>query len=157
MFKRLNEGYDAFDFDDVWDAYDVALEYLGAEELCESLAKAMGTDELEENLRYIFRNYDLNPDEDEEYDESLNRKNRRSMGEARKVREGYYDSDEEYAVNGHWLASATYADGTEVEREFPYTAENYREEQEEQYRLESWLLGYHPDCTWYSVSFVKDW
>jgi hypothetical protein len=73
------------------------------------------------------------------------------------IKEGYYDSDEEYAVSGHWLASATYADGTEVEKEFPYTAENYREEQEEQYRLESWLLDYHPDCTWYSVSFVEDW
>lgn len=55
MLKMVDEGYDAFDFDDVWDAYDVALEYLGAEELCLSLAKAMGTDALEENLRYLIQ------------------------------------------------------------------------------------------------------
>jgi hypothetical protein len=90
MFRRLNEGYDSFDFDDVWDAYDVALEYLGAEELCMSLAKAMGTDALEENLRYIFQMHDINPDEDEEYDESIKRKNRRSMREARRGRRRFY-------------------------------------------------------------------
>ena len=66
---------------DIWDAYDKALEMLGAEELCDSLAKAMGTAELEDNLRYIDRMAELgifSDDEDEEEDEDLE--------ESRKVR-----------------------------------------------------------------------
>jgi hypothetical protein len=50
----------------------------------------MGTDALEENLRYIFQMHDINPDEDEEYDESIKRKNRRSMREARRGRRRFY-------------------------------------------------------------------
>lgn len=64
---------------DVWDAYDKAMELLGAEELCMSLAKAMGTYELEENLKYIDRMAELGIyDEDEDEDEDLE--------ESRKVR-----------------------------------------------------------------------
>ena len=49
---------------------DVAIEYLGAEGLCEALAKAMGTDELESNLKYIFRVNDIPfGDDEEEIDE----------------------------------------------------------------------------------------
>lgn len=56
---------------DVWDAYDKAMEMLGAEELCMSLAKAMGTYELEENLKYIDRMAELGIyDEDEDLEES---------------------------------------------------------------------------------------
>ena len=72
MRRRLNESID------VWDAYDKALEMLGAEELCLSLAKAMGTYELEENLKYIDRMAELGIfDEDEDMEESRHRRGRR--------------------------------------------------------------------------------
>ena len=78
-YRRMNESYSDIDRNNVWDAYDIALEYLGAEELCESLAKAMGTDELADNLRYIFRTWDIpfGDDEDEDIDESYRRRQRR--------------------------------------------------------------------------------
>lgn len=72
MCRRLNESVD------VWDAYDKAMEMLGAEELCDSLAKAMGTDALEDNLRYIDRMAELGIfNEDEDVEESCRRRGRR--------------------------------------------------------------------------------
>lgn len=71
---------------DVWDAYDKAMEMLGAEELCMSLAKAMGTYELEENLKYIDRMAELgiyDEDEDEDLEES-----RKPRGRMLKERRG---------------------------------------------------------------------
>ena len=57
----------------------------------------------------------------------------------------------------YWNARATYADGTEIDQNFPYTANgNHIKESEEQYRLEAWLLEKHEDCTWYSVDYVND-
>jgi hypothetical protein len=41
-----------------WDAFEDALEMMGAEEMAVSLAKAMGTRELGKTLSFIFRNYD---------------------------------------------------------------------------------------------------
>ena len=36
-----------------------------------------------------------------------------------------------------WIARAKYADGSEIERQFPYTADgNYEKECEEQYEIE---------------------
>lgn len=67
--RSMKESYSDIDYNNVWDAYDVAMEYLGAEGLCEALAKAMGTDELESNLKYIFRVYDIPFGDDEEIDE----------------------------------------------------------------------------------------
>jgi hypothetical protein len=32
----------------------------------------------------------------------------------------------------------------------------YRLENERQQELEEWLIGYHDDCTWYSVVYVGD-
>lgn len=76
--KKLNESID------IWDAYDKAVEMLGAEELCLSLAKAMGTAELEDNLRYIDRMAELGifsddeeeDEEEEEIEESRRLRNR---------------------------------------------------------------------------------
>ena len=64
--RSMKESYSDIDHNNVWDAYDVAMEYLGAEGLCEALAKAMGTDELESNLKYIFRVNDIPFGDDEE-------------------------------------------------------------------------------------------
>ena len=74
--RQIRESYSDIDSNNVWDAYDIALEYLGAEELCESLAKAMGTDALEENLKYIFRTWDIpfGDEEDEDIDEGCHGK-----------------------------------------------------------------------------------
>ena len=56
---RVEELGDFEDYDDVWDAYDYALETVGAGNLLDSLAKAMGTDELAANLVFIFRMNDF--------------------------------------------------------------------------------------------------
>lgn len=70
MIRTMKESYSDIDYSNVWDAYDIAMEYLGAEGLCEALAKAMGTDELESNLKYIFRVNDIPfGDDEEEIDE----------------------------------------------------------------------------------------
>lgn len=75
----IKESYSDIWSDNAWDAYDIALEYLGAEGLCEALAKAMGTDALADNLKYIFRTNEIpfeeddEDEDDEEYDESLKR------------------------------------------------------------------------------------
>jgi hypothetical protein len=41
-----------------WEAFEDALEVFGAEKLAEELARAMGNQELGENLAFIFRNWD---------------------------------------------------------------------------------------------------
>lgn len=69
--KPMKESYSDIWSDNAWDAYDIALEYLGAEGLCEALAKAMGTDALASNLKYIFRVNEIPfMEDDEEFDES---------------------------------------------------------------------------------------
>lgn len=56
-----------------------------------------------------------------------------------------------------WNAVAEYADGTRIEKSFPYNeAGNYGAECERQYELESWLIGQHENCTYYSVSYIED-
>lgn len=75
--RRFNESYSDITSSNAWDAYDTAKEYMGAEELCEALARAMGTDELAENLEYIFRMYEI-PFGDDEFDESVSRRFRRN-------------------------------------------------------------------------------
>lgn len=58
----------------------------------------------------------------------------------------------------HWEARATYEDGYEIDKEFPYTANgNYLKEDEEQYKIEAWLIEEaHEGCTWYSVNYVAE-
>jgi hypothetical protein len=69
----IKESYSDIWSKNVWDAYDIALDYLGADGLCEALAKAMGTDELADNLKYIFQQWDIpfGDTSDEEFDESF--------------------------------------------------------------------------------------
>ena len=69
MIKRLNESYSDINSENVWDAYDIAAEYLGDIELGNAMAKAMGTDALADVLRYIFRVYKIPFMEDDEYEE----------------------------------------------------------------------------------------
>lgn len=85
--KSMKESYSDIDYDNLWEAYDIAAGVLGYEELCMSLAKAMGDDELMNNLKYIFRTWDIPfMDEDEEdyglddYDECLDEANVVGMG-----------------------------------------------------------------------------
>ena len=76
--RPMKESYSDIDHNNVWDAYDIAMGYLGAEEFCEALAKAMGTDELESNLEYIFRVYDIPfGDDEDEFDECYTEKKAR--------------------------------------------------------------------------------
>ena len=67
--KSVKESYSDINDDNVWDAYEIALEYLGADELAQSLAKAMGGYELAENLKYIFRQWNI--PFGEEFEESV--------------------------------------------------------------------------------------
>lgn len=87
--RSVKESYSDIWSDNAWDAYDIAMEYLGAEGLCEALAKAMGTDELANNLKYIFRVNEIpfmdDEDEDEEeFDESCGRKSKKSKKSKKK-------------------------------------------------------------------------
>ncbi len=44
----------------------------------------------------------------------------------------------------HWVGRATYEDGTEIEKDFPYTEEEiYVRECAKQYEIESWLIRLH--------------
>lgn len=57
----------------------------------------------------------------------------------------------------YWNCRARYADGFEIERNMPYTANgNYVKENEEQCEYEEYLLSAHNGCTWYSVTYVED-
>lgn len=49
---------------DTWEAFDEIAEALGPVEFLNALAKAMSRDDLQENMRYIIRSYDLAHDED---------------------------------------------------------------------------------------------
>lgn len=51
-----------------------------------------------------------------------------------------------------WEARAEYADGTMIEKYFD--SNPCAHEDEEQYRIEAWLIEQHEDCTWYSVNWV---
>ena len=56
-----------------------------------------------------------------------------------------------------WNAVAEYADGTRIEKNFPYHENgNYNAECERQYDIECWLMSQHEDCIFYSVAYVED-
>lgn len=44
----------------LWDAIDEIKDSIGAEEFLEALCRAMSDDELEKNLKFIARNYEIN-------------------------------------------------------------------------------------------------
>lgn len=70
--------------DEAWDALDAFTEVYGAEYTLESLAKAMGDDELAENLAYIFRMHDFrefygeDDSDDEDLDEDCGKRRKKS-------------------------------------------------------------------------------
>ena len=55
----------------------------------------------------------------------------------------------------HWEARATYEDGFEIDKEFPYPL-NRKSDDDQQFELEEWLLNVHEGCTWYSVNYVAE-
>ena len=56
-----------------------------------------------------------------------------------------------------WNAVAEYADGTRIEKNFPYYEDgNYQAECERQHELEAWLIEQHEGCTFYSVNYIED-
>ena len=56
-----------------------------------------------------------------------------------------------------WYAVAEYADGTRIEKYFPYHENgNYSAECERQYDIECWLISQHEDCTFYSVAYFEE-
>ena len=70
------------------------------------------------------------------------------------TRPGGYEGRKDFIM---WEACAEYADGTSVRKTFPYLENgNYHLENERQQELEEWLIGYHEDCTWYSVNYIAE-
>ena len=80
--RRLQEDYGwEVPYDNIWDLYEEMKEAFGAEELLESIAQALGTYELGQNLAYICRMNDFDShflaghedddeeDEEDEYEE----------------------------------------------------------------------------------------
>ena len=55
----------------------------------------------------------------------------------------------------HWEARATYGDGYEIDKDFPYPLNNKKDD-DQQFELEEWLLNIHEGCTWYSVNYVPE-
>lgn len=51
-----------------------------------------------------------------------------------------------------WLAVAEYADGSSVKR---YFADNGKNDSDQQYEIECWLIERRPECTYYSVVWVQ--
>ena len=60
----------------------------------------------------------------------------------------------------HWLATAEYEDGFEIEKTFPYTANGiYSREEKEIYDIENWLATFaeeHGSWTSYGVNYVAE-
>lgn len=54
-----------------------------------------------------------------------------------------------------WEAYGEYADGSVIEKRFPYTSKNYREEQEDEFAIESWLIERDVECLYYSVACIE--
>lgn len=50
-----------------------------------------------------------------------------------------------------WEARAEYADGSSVLRYFE--SEPHKNENDEQFEIESWLISRHDGCVWYSVNW----
>lgn len=53
-----------------------------------------------------------------------------------------------------WEAVAEYENGTTIRKYFAYDED--RDEQEQQYKIEAWLVERDEICTWYSVDVVFD-
>lgn len=56
-----------------------------------------------------------------------------------------------------WNAYAEYEDGTVINSNFPYNENGiYNAECERQYELEEWLITSHPNCMYYSVTYIGE-
>lgn len=84
--ESLKESYDDVNSDNAFDVLYDMVELFGCEEMLDALAKAMGTYDLADNLTYICRQYEYDPNPDS-VDESLNESNQHEYI-------GYEDIDE---------------------------------------------------------------
>ena len=84
--ESLKESYDDVNSSNAFDVLYDMVELFGCEEMLDALAKAMGTSDLADNLTYICRQYDYDPNPDY-VDESLNESNQHKYI-------GYEDVDE---------------------------------------------------------------
>ena len=70
--ESLKESYDDVNSNNAFDVLYDMVELFGCEEMLDALARAMGTDDLADNLTYICRQYEYDPNPDSDYvDESL--------------------------------------------------------------------------------------
>ena len=60
LTERLKQVNERLSSDQIWKAFEQMKDAMGAESLLDELAQALSTDQLEENLRFIDRNNDLN-------------------------------------------------------------------------------------------------
>ena len=60
LTERLKQVNERLSSDQVWKAFEQMKDAMGAESLLDELAQALSADQLEENLRFIDRNNDLN-------------------------------------------------------------------------------------------------
>lgn len=84
--ESLKESYDDVNSSNAFDVLYDMVELFGCEEMLDALAKAMGTYDLADNLTYICRQYDYDPNPDS-VEESLNESNQHKYI-------GYEDVDE---------------------------------------------------------------
>ena len=84
--ESLKESYDDVNSNNAFDVLYDMVELFGCEEMLDALAKAMGTSDLADNLTYICRQYDYDPNPDS-VEESLNESNQHKYI-------GYEDVDE---------------------------------------------------------------
>lgn len=69
--NNIKESYSDIDVTNVWDAYDIAKDYLGADTLCDNLAESMDTLILSNHLKDIFRLWEIPFMDDEEFEEEF--------------------------------------------------------------------------------------
>lgn len=91
--ESLKESYDDVNSSNAFDVLYDMVELFGCEEMLDALAKAMGTSDLADNLTYICRQYDYDPNPDSDYvDESL------TESTSRKEREKAYNDLKKFIV-----------------------------------------------------------
>ena len=67
--KPMKESYSDIDVTNVWDAYYIAKDYLGADTLCDNLAQSMDSLILSVQLQDIFRLFEIPFMDDDEFEE----------------------------------------------------------------------------------------
>lgn len=91
--ESLKESYNDVNSNNAFDVLYDMVELFGCEEMLDALAKAMGTSDLADNLTYICRQYDYDPNPDSDYvDESL------TESTSRKEREKAYNDLKKFIV-----------------------------------------------------------